>query len=65
MANFITFIRLILLFVLVLSIYWADPSWQRANMPLLFFIMVLDALDGWTAERMRAALHVRSLVDSF
>jgi len=50
-ANFITFIRLILLFVLVLSIYWADPSWQRANMPLLFFIMVLDALDGWVARK--------------
>ena len=51
MANFITFMRLILLFVLVLSIYWADPSWQRANMPLLFFIMVLDALDGWVARK--------------
>lgn len=51
MANFITFIRLILLLVLVLSIYWADPSWQRANMPLLFFIMVLDALDGWVARK--------------
>ena len=51
MANFITFIRLILLFVLVLSIYWADPSWQRANMPLLVLIMVLDALDGWIARK--------------
>lgn len=51
MANFITFIRLILLFVLVLSIYWADPSWQRANLPLLIFIMVLDALDGWVARK--------------
>lgn len=52
MANFITFIRLILLLVLVLSIYWADPSWQRANMPLLFFIMILDALDGWVARKL-------------
>jgi hypothetical protein len=51
MANFITFIRLILLLVLVLSIYWADPSWQRVNMPLLFLIMVLDALDGWVARK--------------
>jgi len=51
MANFITFIRLILLLVLVLSIYWADPSWQRANMPLLIVIMVLDALDGWVARK--------------
>lgn len=51
MANFITFIRLILLLVLVLSIYWADPSWQRANMPLLILIMVLDALDGWVARK--------------
>ncbi|MDH5409983.1 MAG: CDP-alcohol phosphatidyltransferase family protein [Alphaproteobacteria bacterium] len=51
MANFITFIRLILLFVLVLSIYWADPSWQRANLPLLIFIMLLDALDGWVARK--------------
>lgn len=51
MANSITFIRLILLLVLVLSIYWADPSWQRANMPLLIFIMVLDALDGWVARK--------------
>lgn len=51
MANFVTFIRLVLLLVLVLSIYWADPSWQRANMPLLFLIMVLDALDGWVARK--------------
>lgn len=51
MANFVTFIRLILLLVLVLSIYWAEPSWQRANMPLLFLIMVLDALDGWVARK--------------
>lgn len=51
MANTITFIRLILLFVLVLSIYWADPSWQRANLPLLIFIMVLDAVDGWAARK--------------
>ena len=51
MANFITFIRLILLLVLVLSIYWADPSWQRANMPLMFLIMVLDVLDGWVARK--------------
>lgn len=51
MANLVTFIRLILLFVLVLSIYWAEPSWQRANMPLLVLIMVLDALDGWVARK--------------
>ena len=51
MANLITFIRLILLFVLVLSIYWAGPSLQRVNMPLLIVIMVLDALDGWVARK--------------
>lgn len=51
MANFITFLRLILLLVLVLSIYWADPAWQRANMPLLIVIMVLDAADGWIARK--------------
>lgn len=51
MANLVTFLRLILLFVLVLSIYWADPSWQRANLPLLIVIMVLDAVDGWVARK--------------
>jgi CDP-diacylglycerol--glycerol-3-phosphate 3-phosphatidyltransferase len=52
MANFITFTRLMLLLVLILSIYWADPSWQRANMPLLIVIMVLDAADGWIARKL-------------
>jgi CDP-diacylglycerol--glycerol-3-phosphate 3-phosphatidyltransferase len=50
MANLVTFIRLILLFLLVLSIYWAEPAWQRANMPLLLVIMLLDAADGWVAR---------------
>jgi CDP-diacylglycerol---glycerol-3-phosphate 3-phosphatidyltransferase len=50
-ANVITTLRLLLLFVLVVMAYQATPLWQLANMPLLVLIFVLDAIDGYVARR--------------
>jgi CDP-diacylglycerol--glycerol-3-phosphate 3-phosphatidyltransferase len=51
MANLITLLRLLLLFVLVALAYWASPAWQLVNAPLLLLIIALDGLDGWVARR--------------
>jgi CDP-diacylglycerol--glycerol-3-phosphate 3-phosphatidyltransferase len=52
MANAITVVRLLLLFLLVALAYWATPRWQLLNAPLLLLIIALDGLDGYVA-RMR------------
>lgn len=51
MANVVTLLRLLLLFVLVSLIYRASPEWQLVNAPLLLVIIALDALDGYVARR--------------
>jgi CDP-diacylglycerol--glycerol-3-phosphate 3-phosphatidyltransferase len=51
MANLVTLIRFLLLFVLVAMAYWAPPLAQLANMPLLVLIISLDAVDGYVARR--------------
>ncbi|MFO1128013.1 MAG: CDP-alcohol phosphatidyltransferase family protein [Rhodospirillales bacterium] len=51
MANLITFVRLLLVFVLVALAYWAPPTWQLGNAPLLLLIIALDGVDGWVARR--------------
>ncbi|MBL8658742.1 MAG: CDP-alcohol phosphatidyltransferase family protein [Rhodospirillales bacterium] len=51
MANLITLLRFLLLFVLVAMAYWAPPQWQLANAPLLVLIISLDGLDGYVARR--------------
>ncbi|NJO55026.1 MAG: CDP-alcohol phosphatidyltransferase family protein [Rhodospirillales bacterium] len=50
MANLITLLRLFLLFQLVGMAYWAPPSWQLINAPLVLFIIALDAVDGYVAR---------------
>jgi CDP-diacylglycerol--glycerol-3-phosphate 3-phosphatidyltransferase len=51
MANLITLARFILLFLLVAMAYWAPPTWQRVDAPLLMLIIALDGLDGYVARR--------------
>ncbi|MFO1146526.1 MAG: CDP-alcohol phosphatidyltransferase family protein [Rhodospirillales bacterium] len=51
MANLITLLRFLLLFLLVAMAYWAPPAWQLLNAPLLLVIIALDAVDGWVARR--------------
>ena len=53
MANIITLVRFLLLFLLVAMAYQAGPHWQLLNAPLLVLIMGLDALDGYVARRRR------------
>jgi CDP-diacylglycerol--glycerol-3-phosphate 3-phosphatidyltransferase len=51
MANLITLMRLLLLFVLVTLAYRAAPQWQLLDAPLLGLIIALDGLDGYVARR--------------
>lgn len=50
-ANMITSLRFLLLFLLVAMIYLAPPSWQLLNPLLLILIIVLDGVDGYVARR--------------
>lgn len=51
MANWITFGRFLLLFVL-LAIVYSGVAWlQLLNAPLTLIIIALDGVDGWVARR--------------
>ncbi len=51
MANLITLLRLLLLFLLVAMAYQATPAWQLVDAPLLVLIIALDGLDGYVARK--------------
>jgi CDP-diacylglycerol--glycerol-3-phosphate 3-phosphatidyltransferase len=51
MANLITALRLVLLFVLVALAYFASPVVQLVNAPLLILVFALDGLDGYVARK--------------
>ena len=51
MANLITLMRLLLLFVLITLAYRAPPQWQLLDAPLLVLIIALDGLDGYVARK--------------
>lgn len=51
MANTITSLRFLLLFLLVAMIYLAPAPWQLLNPVLLILIIALDGLDGYVARR--------------
>jgi len=51
MANLLTLIRFLLLFVLVALAYEAPPVLQQADVLLLIVIIALDGLDGYVARR--------------
>ena len=50
MANLVTGLRLVLLFLFVVWIYQAPIEWQLANPFLLGLIFLLDAVDGFIAR---------------
>lgn len=50
MANWITLIRFLLLFVLLAIVYSGAPDWQLVNAPLTLLIISLDGVDGWVAR---------------
>lgn len=51
MANWVTFGRFLLLFVLLGIIYSGAPALQLVNAPLTIIIIALDGVDGWVARR--------------
>jgi CDP-diacylglycerol--glycerol-3-phosphate 3-phosphatidyltransferase len=63
MANLITLLRFLLLFLLVAMAYWAPPHLQMLNAPLLILIIVLDGVDGWVARRRGEASVFGSIFD--
>lgn len=63
MANLITLLRFLLLFLLVGMAYQAPPAWQLVNAPLLAFIIALDGVDGWVARRRRETSIFGSIFD--
>ena len=51
MANWVTFGRFLLLFVLLGIIYSGVPTLQLVNAPLTVLIIALDGVDGWVARK--------------
>jgi len=51
MANWVTFARFLLLFVLLGIVYSGVPTLQLVNAPLTILIIALDGVDGWVARR--------------
>lgn len=63
MANLITLLRFLLLFVLAALALRAAPVWQQINAPLIVLIIALDGLDGYVARRRREASAFGSIFD--
>jgi len=64
MANLVTLLRLILLFVLVVMAYQTRYPWlQLANMPLLVIVIVLDAVDGVVARKFKESSLFGAIFD--
>lgn len=50
LANAITFIRLILVFIISALALYASPTWQLVNVPLVIIMIAMDGLDGIIAR---------------
>jgi CDP-diacylglycerol--glycerol-3-phosphate 3-phosphatidyltransferase len=50
MANLVTLLRLLLVFVISSLALYATPQWQLLNLPLVILCISLDALDGFVAR---------------
>lgn len=50
MANLITLLRLILVFVITAIVEYTNPKLQLLNVPLVIFVMFLDGVDGFVAR---------------
>ncbi|MBI4725759.1 CDP-alcohol phosphatidyltransferase family protein [candidate division TA06 bacterium] len=64
MANLVTLLRLVLLFVLVVMAYQTRYLWlQLANMPLLVIVIALDAVDGVVARKFKESALFGAIFD--
>ncbi len=63
MANLITLLRFLLLFLLMGLAYRAPAHWQLLNPPLLLIIIALDGLDGYVARKRRESSVFGSIFD--
>ncbi len=63
MANLITLLRFLLLFLLVGAAYRASPALQLANAPLLLIMIGLDGLDGYVARRRNETSNFGAIFD--
>lgn len=63
MANAITLVRFLLLFVLVAMMYFAAPTWQLLDLPLLIAMLLFDWLDGVVARRRNEATLFGAVFD--
>lgn len=63
MANLITLLRLLLLFVLVGMAYFAPPGWQLINPVLLLVVIALDGVDGYIARKRNETSVFGSIFD--
>ncbi len=63
MANGITTIRLLLLYVLVAMLYLVPAAWGLLNVVLLVIIFVLDGVDGYVARRRHEETTFGALYD--
>ena len=63
MANIITLMRLVLLYVIVILAYQENPLWQLANAPLLIVTFILDAVDGSVARKRKEESLFGALFD--
>lgn len=62
-ANLITIIRYPLLLVFLLLLYFGNPMVQLLSVPLLFFALFLDSLDGLIARRTETTSLIGSVLD--
>ena len=51
MANLITFIRLLLVFIIGATALYVEVPWQFLNVPLIIVAILLDGLDGIIARK--------------
>ncbi|UCH74913.1 MAG: CDP-alcohol phosphatidyltransferase family protein [Rhodospirillales bacterium] len=63
MANLITLARLLLLFVLLAMMYFAPPTWQLLDLPLLLVVVLFDWLDGVVARRRKESTLFGAVFD--
>ena len=63
MANLITFIRLVLLYILVALAYQPNPLLQTVNLPLLILLFTLDGVDGYVARKRNEASLFGAIFD--
>jgi phosphatidylglycerophosphate synthase len=63
LANAITLARLPLLVVIVIIFFVGDAAWRLAAVPLVFLLIVMDAVDGIVARQRHEVTLLGSVLD--